>query len=470
MFCNDFMKKINLGSIYNFVQLTFSIFVSILLLTDESVPHHYVHLWVLPLFTGLLIFFAMVGHKDYWKDVRILILIVLFSARNLYTPFLMFLGNYYGNFTSIKIENVDLSILIYALEELIIILFAIRLSKKQKNKLAGFEMNNTRGISNLLLLVGLSLFCVLTISIHREYMLDYTSLFSGTNIRSNSAGTNGEGALYTLFGVVFPITYSFVSVYLIDFVRKRIRNPFRTIFILALIVIPLLFMSNSDAFNLILALCLASFAIVSKGTSKKFIFISIAASLVVVVDILYMVDKTSLVAQKNNMFENLSANSQAYLTGISNMAGLFNVKGNDKITNFLYDIYAMIPFRNTIIGLQDDYQLTRIYYVSNDTNSQIVPCIGQLFYYFSIFAPLLECGLIYFAFKAYDKTLKANGPLSFFSYCVCFMYLIITPVLYNFTIFMSRFLITILPMILMSYLFERPKKPKIVPNNRSVVC
>ena len=88
--------------------------------------------------------------------------------------------------------------------------------------------------------------------------------------------------------------------------------------------------------------------------------------------------------------EMLSKALQAYFPGVSNFAGFFNMNQHNKWLSFFYDIYFTIPFRNSVFGIPGDYRLVMLYTSDNNAYSQVLPCAGQLFYYFSLLGPFIE--------------------------------------------------------------------------------
>ena len=139
---------------------------------------------------------------------------------------------------------------------------------------------------------------------------------------------------------------------------------------------------------------------------------------------------------------------QGYFPGVSNAAGLFTMRSHDKLETLFYDFYAAIPFRQTLFGIQGDNRLVNVFTNDNDASSQIIPCSAQLYYYLGFGGLLLECLFIKFAFSTYEKAEEEKNIYIYYARILLFMYLIMTPSVYNMTIFLSRFFVTLAPLLL----------------------
>ncbi len=448
------------GTIFNIVQAAFSIICSILIMNDPSKPVLYSFLWVLPLVYGIFTFLLIGNRPEIFKHLCFIIVSGLFFLRNSLTPLFMYLGDYRGIFAYLNADNINKSIVLMTLEMVIVMSFsrycASRYSCFQVDHHVRFKKNS----ADLLLLAVLMAFCAGIIVINPSYMNDFVSLFSGANIRTTSIGSTSGGVLYTVFVILFPITYTFFCVYVMRIINAHFRSGICTVINILLIIVPFLFMNNSDAFNLICALCIALTSLHTGGISKKIFVMMISVGVLAIVCVLFfMVTELSIELSRNSMMQNISINLQAYLPGVCNFASIFNI-GNEhsKLTSLFYDVYSVIPFRNTLFGLVENHSLTQIWWEVNGTNSQILPCIAQLYYYVGIFAPAIECLLVKNAFVTYQKMQKSEGVLLYNARCMCFIYFIITPVMYNCCILFSRFFITIVPMYVFSLLIEGKQK------------
>lgn len=450
--------KKSFGCFFNIVQCIFSIVICILIANDSNRPNFYNYLWILPLTYGIYVFFLTASRPEIWDDIRFLIIAGLYFIRNSLTPLFMFIGDYRGVFTLLNLNNVNKAIAIMVFEAIVVLAYAAFATRKYPVQDNSYHFNYIKNDYDSLLLFVLIVFCVISVLLNPSFMLDFVSLFSGKNIRLTSI--NSSGAWYTLFVILFPITYTFFCVYIMKIVNGTFKNPFKTVLNIFLIIVPLFFMNNSDAFNIICSLCIALVSLYSNGMKKKTFIVLISVGVIAVVFFLFfMITELSIEMSRNTNMQNVSIDLQAYFPGVCNLAGLFNVGDKfSKLTTLFYDIYSTIPFRNTIFGLNENHSLTTVWGADNGTNSQILPCVGQLHYYFWVFAPLVECWLIKISYKTYQKMRQTKGVFLFVARCMCFIYFIITPVMYNCSILFSRFFITILPMYGFAKLVEKDRR------------
>lgn len=457
------------GTIFNIVQVVFSIICSVLIMNDQSKPDFYRFLWIMPLVYGIFTFFLIGTRPETFKHLCFVIVSGLFFLRNSLTPLFMYLGEYRGTFTQLNDSNVNKSIALMTFEMIVVMLFSRYCVRRYLGSEVDYHFRFKKNSADSLLLTVLIAFCIGTIAVNLSYMNDFVSLFSGANIRMTNIGSSSSGAWYTVFVMLFPITYTFFCVYVMRIINAHFRSGLRTVINILLIIVPLFFMNNSDAFNLICALCIALTSLHTGGISKKTFVVMISAGvLAIVFALFFMVTELSIELSRNSTIQNISISLQAYLPGVCNFAGVFNI-GNEysKLTSLLYDIYSVIPFRNTLFGLTENQNLTQIWGTVNGTNSQILPCAAHLYYYVGIFAPIVECLLIKSAFKTYRKMQESEGVLLYNARCMCFFYFIITPVMYNCSILFSRFFITIVPMYVFALLVEgNQKTSRVNVNNK----
>ena len=210
-------------------------------------------------------------------------------------------------------------------------------------------------------------------------------------------------------------------------------------------------MDGGDGNTFICILCLFLTALVVNKAGKKNIVVFAALTIAFIgIYVFIQAMINTLAYKRESLASNLSNMLQAYFPGVCNYAGIFNTGQYDKIQEFFYDIYSCIPFRNTLFGLTGFERLPNLYTIDNDALSHIMPCTGHMFYYVGLLAPIIPCALYSFAFRVYRKIKQTSNPLFYMALCLLFLYLELTPVMYNLVIFGSRFLSQILPLLIVS--------------------
>ncbi len=425
---------------------------------DNNRPDYYKYLWMLPLFFGLFLFFFSVISKNFTKNISTLAIIGVFSIRNILTPFIMFLGRYNGMFKFLNQENVNKGIILMLFESVVLIIYASHALRKfarqdrQDSELLLLS-NNRESSFFFLFIIFISGMWV----IRPDYFSGYSNILENTSIRLNTTAESAHGAFFTLFTIIIPISYLFIAIYLLKFVNRRKSrfSSFRALTNIAIICIPFLFMSNSDGFTLVSIVSLAIISYRSGGINKRIFFTVFGIGGIAV--FLYILLLTASLSHNSSDYTiamQLSSLFQAYFPGVCNFGGFFNISNYDKIETLFYDIYFAIPFRNTLFGVLGDKRLVLYYTIENEAVSQIIPCVCQIYYYLWLFAPFIECFYINGAIKAYSKSTRCSNVYTSYAYVILFAYLTLTPIMYNTTIFLTRFLSTILPLLVFSYFLK----------------
>lgn len=437
-----------------FVSISFfftAILISVLIAYDTKRPDYYDFLWLLPLAHSLIVMGISYLYPSAWENRCFLIIIAAFSVRNLFTPLFMYLGEYQGYFHLLTNGNVNKAILLMLYETLVIVLFTVY--KAQKSNTISYlpiKLGNC-ALAKTLFVFFIVLFLAIFF-VRRDFYSGFNTILNTQELRTATTEDSAIGAAFTVFSILFPVGYLFCGLYLLNLINQRKKSISRLVLNILVICIPLLFMNNGDGFTIICLISLAITSVKIGGISRRQFYIF---GSVLVVGITLLLFGLMNGGQNYSMFVTLSKNMQAYFPGVCNFAGYYNIGRHDKLLSLFYDIYYTIPFRNTLIGIPGDYRLVMLYTADNNARSQIIPCFIQLYYYFGFFAPCIECIFIHFAFKNYDNAKSRTSVFTYFTNVMTWIYLILTPVMYNFTIFMSRFLTTIIVLHFLSLFVER---------------
>lgn len=437
--------------IISYLFFVVSVVVSAIIFLDIDRPNYYKYLWVLPMLHAIGVIIISYLFSGAWENQNFLLVVFVFSIRNVVTPFFMRFGDYKGMFNMLTQANVNRAIVLMLIETLFMILFTAYESQYSNNK----EKKDIKIIESRLsdiLVVSFIIIAVGIFFVRRDFYSGFRTIFQTRELRTSETVESALGSWFTIFSVFFPVCYLFCALYLINLVNKMGKSILRTVLNVLIIGIPLLFMNNSDGFTLICVISLGLTTVRVGGISKKQFYFGICVLVCCVVLILFYLMNGEI---QVSLRETLSRYMQAYFPGVCNFAGFFNINEADKLKNLGYDIYYTIPFRNTLIGISGDYRLVMQYTEDNNARSQILPCFIQLYYYFGLLAPLIECLYIKFAFVNYDGAKRKENVYSYFTNVIVWIYLVLTPVMYNYTIFMSRFLTTFVILIVLSRLICR---------------
>jgi oligosaccharide repeat unit polymerase len=440
----------------------------IIILLDINKPSYYNMLFILPLGAAIINIVFISVFKNIMKNIVITFTIALYFVRNVVTPLVMYFGNYRGSFVYLTNENVFLAIMLMLYETIIIyITLFIYTNRKTINKKSNMAKEIKKAPykrMNIFPIIFAAIICLdiiayILVPEIREY---YSSIFDvkGTvmmGMHSNTEDLVVRGtlkrALFTLFNVTFSFMQVFLSVYALEKIRNKYGQRFRSIIMsMPIIFIQFLFMTSENmyTFIVIFVLCLVLCKLYPNRIKTILILIGV---LVLSAISAIMISKSSLISSSDQLgWESLSMTLQAYFPGVSNMAGVFNIQNPSKLSTLFYDFYGMIPFRGTLFGLEGE-KLVLVYTKSNGpgASSNIIPCIGQAYHYLGfILAPIIPASFVVASFKT---ICKLNKTLRIYRYVTILMVLVftmLTPILYNFAIFGTRYFATILPMYFIS--------------------
>lgn len=453
----------NVFSISEILSLIFIVMLSILagiiILLDSSRPSHYEWLPILPISFGIINIFSLKIYHNIFKKGAYIIVIFLYLVRNVITPLIMRFGDYYGFFKIINVENVNKAIMLMIYETVSVFIFLLLLNCKtikiRKPKLKSKIATKLQIKLFSLIIVTLTVICIFAYLRVPEIKLNYTTIFQS----SKAVGALGayevlpsgsiNRILYTLFNFCFNIIQLFISVWLIYNIRKVIgANIISLLTSLLVVFFQFFFMTGENAYTFIIAFILIKiiYKLYNNQRKKLNIFIGLAGLTLMVV---IYIAKANTVTTGSHLSD-LSQMFQAYFPGICNMSGVYNISNPNKLSTLFYDFYYMIPFRETLFGLSGE-RLVAVYTAQNVAPSQIIPCIGQAYYYIGfILAPFVPCFFIYVAVKYEDITKNQSNIWKYATYTLLCLFAAVTPIMYNATVFGLRLFSTILPMMIIS--------------------
>ena len=436
-----------------------SIVTAMTIFFDPSRPEYYEWLPVLPLSFALINIFTFKIYQNIFKKVAYIILISLYMVRNVVTPLIMRFGNYLGVFQQLYPDNVNKAIAFMIYETLVVFVFLLLIDnniiKIRKFIIKGIALRQKQiklfRIA-LLFIIGICIFAYITVP---EIRLTYTSIFDQNVVGSLNAtellpGGSNARMLYTLFIFFFNMLQIYVSMWLIRKIRRLVgANILSLVLSLMVIFCQFLFMSEENGYTFIVVFILVRIIYQLYTKYRRLLTIIMGISFSIGLLSIYLL-KSSLLAGTAASLEVLSIMFQAYLPGICNIASVFNMNNPNKLSTLFFDFYTMIPFRETIFGLTGE-RLSIVYNIQNGVNAQILPCIGQAYHYLGfVLAPIVPCFFVYIGVK-YQMMLKSESNIwKQATYTLLCIFSVMTPVMYNATIFGSRFLNTIFPMMILS--------------------
>lgn len=442
-----------------------ALFCFVIVSTDSLRPESYSILFILPLSFGVCSFLLFQHYNTLLSTTPALILYLLYFIRNVVCVLVMSLGNYAGYYT---VANATDATILIVYEQLLVFLCVNRALRKykvipkQSDELLEID-RWTYQKTPIKFLMAMIMVVIFMISVYiiipgvRRLFVSIWSFDGSLVTESVSSIANGANrSIITLFSFLFDFMRILLPVYLFRVIRKYTKGrTLGLVLSLPFILLQLAFITATSALAIFCAFVDLYVLIKLYPLERKSVItISYAAGIIAVVAI-FLLKFNSTVLYKGSQLEALSQMLQAYFSGVSNITACENIPGAMKGSALFFDVYYTIPFNGTLFGLSGQTS-ANLFNSFNSGKFQIIPCIGQAAYYLGpVLAPVIPCMMATYAIKAYYKNAQEKNIWLYTARTLLWLYLCISPIMYNAQIFLSRFNNTILPCLFITYLASR---------------
>lgn len=422
-----------------------SFVAAIICLSDIDVPESYVNMYYLPLGHGIIVMFFMyfVLKGEVYDDLPVLVILITLTIRNVVTPMVMVLEKYNSRFGIVNSEKyINIAIISFLLETLFvfmtIILFRQRKKKNRKSLFAPIRFTDNT-MYKLVLLGGLAL-SVMFFIVLPDLKTQYYSIFTQdiSNLEHEIIEYSGvKKSLTTASGMIIEATRISLSAWLIATFRKRGENWFTYIMSISVILLQFLFMNDSNAYVIMIALSLylLIFKLYPKYSGKT---IKMLVVIVFLFGLLMYWNRFS----KDIYGSSLALFLQAYFPGLANFAvieRLMDRSALDAINQIFIDLYAAVPFRSTLFGYSGGLvDLSTMWNTSNGITGQILPTSAQSYYYFGVLgSPVISMILTVISLSTFEKANSTKNPYLYTALMYMVIYSSTAISMYNLIIFNS---------------------------------
>lgn len=399
--------------------------------------------------------------KKHSNNLVVLIIIGTYFIRNVISIYVLSStdNNFYAiinNYTSVDMNK---AIMIMSLDVIMIFYFLkYEMSNSYKNyynrNISYFELFNEKNsrIFKFIILAGV-IISLTTWFLVPQLSENYTTIFDSTMAEFSVLETNMEvkrGGIFrillTLSIMLIKLLSIIISVYLLSWIRLKIPYiSIRLLLLYALLFSQLLLISGNTMDSVISIVILFIVFYKIEGYNK-IIFFSGAIGLVTLFSIIGYL-KANAIATGGSF---LSVFLQGYFPGVCNLAGVFDMNSSiSKLDSLFADFYTMIPFRNSVFGIETELKTSEIYNASNNVRGQIIPFIGEAFYYLGYLAFIIPILIIKIAFYYFKKASETGNIFVLTFYLYIAFYFAISPVLYHDTILGAFFFGTALPLLIL---------------------
>lgn len=429
-----------------YIALLISSFHAInLCLGDTGRPAGYDKLFLLPLsfFISIALFYFSFFREQLIVDnLPCFLMVVLTFLRNVFTPIEMVTDSYVSSLGIANAQAAELSILLVFYETIIIYLCVFISQKirfKQSLLKVSFVKENVHLFNILLgIMIAIAVISIVLVpALRSHYYSIFTSGFTSTiqddssyrgGVLTRVLGTGGDMAIAAV-RYVLPCYFFYKLAY-------RGQTMLHLMVSLVIVLLQCFFMTDSNAYILMLMISQVFFIIKLYPKYQKLILIGLASMVLVLAFAMYF-NRFAL----DHYSKSISLWLQSYIPGIANTAGVMNIKPSHRILQIFDDIWVAIPFKSFLGYSGNTMSLAQIWIQTNNCRGQIMSTVGQSYYYFGVlFSPIISCFLIQKSRKCQKKTQSIDNALLSAAYIYLMIYSAVTPFVYNFCIYLQAFL------------------------------
>lgn len=474
-------EKIKFEKVIWMLITVFSIIISMVVTLDKNKPSYYTWLPLLPLSFAVINFFSYGIYNnifDFSHNLAKLIIHLLYFIRESVAIYFLYKGGYTATLYKLSEKNINagISLMIFETCCVYIVLNYYGKIHLKLGKLHFFKPTIRKGVYKKskykyvgFIMMFCVLFCILAYTMSPLIRNSYTALWDSSLLSADSyflakmeaqAGSK-DRILFTLFNVFFDFTRILFPCFVLYILRKKIGDKFICIIIgTILCIVQFAMILNENIYILITCMIIGIYMLKIFPQYRSFMkrMLIIVGTIIVVYYFISVAFTVSI--GKGNIYEILSDMFQIYFPGITNIACGFNIVDHNVLNTLFFDIYEAIPFHSTLFGLSGD-RLSDLYNACNGVKYTICPGIIQSYHYLGVFAPAVTCGIVIIALKTQKKLNESKDMFAYAAYALLLIYTSMTPVCYYPTVLLSRFLSTILPMLIISkfagnnYTFDR---------------
>ncbi len=456
------MKKGLFTNIFIFI-LSMCVIIIAVFLASDARNTVYEKLFLLPLLHGIIMFIFFPETELMLRYPGQKIIYILFFIRNVVTPLLLAVNNYNLGIIIRNKNDINYAIFLMTYETFMVFLvlarkirlFKVKRIKKNYMLDRGVFVQNTFDIL-LVLLTAVTILLWLTVA---EFRRSYESIFNlnnliqvANNVIKDDLATSTR-ALSTVGGLLLTFCRIFVTLWILYKIRMFNSHTCLGIFV-ALIIsfIQMLFIGAQLMFAFYMLL-FVYFTVTKLWPDSKTI-LQLLFGFTIISGIFWIAFVKGGFISLDSFFKNLGNSLQAYLPGVANVAGTLRIEKTNILKTGFADMYTMIPFRNTLFGLNVE-NLSDLFNKQNRVAGQIMPLIGEANYYLGpLLAPIFSMLFAQGAIWANERMDTAKHIFSFGTYTMFMLYFSTMLICKNFILFGSTFTSTLLPMVIMCKLVK----------------
>lgn len=471
---NSYVKRKQDLYIYlNFMFILF--FLSILMFVYSCYStDKYIIVAILPIaYTVGICIITLIDYNFIYNLFEITV-ISLYGVRMFILP--LFIGIFgmpnYESISSNVLLNIDKSIFLQCYEFLAIVLF-MSLNKKYNNLYIRKHINikifddlnitkNSRRTIRIITAI-ITLIVIMypqLLSKFRPLFFENEGKFIEWKIYNSQAMNNIPSIVYyisTWILIIVKILIVYIAIVHLKKISVKQNKEKKYILLSIFIISSLILIITDDKAGNFFS-CIAMVLLLMKLYPNKKRYIKKILTIVILIAIFIFI----VISNKDDNFANtMILKMNAYFSGSINIAGASIMPRENLLEYFIGDTLRSIPL---IKGLFTDMNMSYILfnkYLGLDTiyNSQILPCIGQGYFYFGyIGAPILSLIIVKLGFICYKKSKTIEDTLGYFIYSNILVFLSVGVVLYDFFLTFSLITQYCIPIVILYKLSKKNMK------------
>lgn len=433
---------------------------------SSDIPPRYSYIAFLPGLIICLYLMIAITLEDNAQNFATSMIAILTFIRYSIVPLLYTLSNYSTIMGAASYLHGNDAVFLMMYEAIVItvaIIFANR--KIISNSKTHVYIENTDRLSTIVWLC--LLFCIISSIIFPSIQdifktileLD-TEEFSTRDYEDLALGTIAR-IIRTLFTVIFNITRIIFPIYIIRYIAKT-KNSVRWTRVFLILFILLQFLLLTTTFAEAIVSSLVIFLVVAKlegnamKSMKRWAVIFVIAIIITYFSVRFQVG--SSMYGNGNAIEYITLITNAYFTGLDNVAASINIPRYDTGQYLQSSILQTIPFNTTLFGPRN-VNMPTLFNAVNGTSGQIPPTIGNGYFYFGyLLAPVISFAFTYLSIILCRKANLTGSIWRYTSYMFISIVLALGISMYNEIIALSWVNAWGIPMFIIAIMVEKQKK------------
>lgn len=467
-------KNYKITVFLQFLIINVSLLSAIFVFLSSYQEEYYKYLFLLPFTFFVLSAFSVNIYKHLLTKTSITFLIGGYGLKMVVLPCIMVLGDYsfIGNNRKI-LQNMDTAIFLMCYEYFLVYLILLFSCTKNnmQHKLEPVEGQYLLKKPNLLKPIVLLIvfyqcvtFLVYPVFIHYYRLLVPVDMETHIKLNQLRIGIRDVVPSVVYWSHLFFVSISqviipFFTIYFIytkQLHKKKnatyILLSFLTIFAFSIIVTP------EYATTIQVSLSLLIFIIFLYPQIALKVIMSLITIGTFIVTFALIIKTTNGGYTSESTGQYLSQLLQAYFNGPINVAASLDLIPLSGLTCIIGDVGSAIPFLGYFAKELPLSSKDFNYVIYNHSNyaDQIIPMLGQGYYYFGfVFSPIFSVLIVISSLSLEKKIILSENYFQKYIYIFCCIYVSISPIMYNFTIFLSGVFSQIIPCLLLCWASEK---------------